>query len=422
MGFLDWLFGKKKEEEKFEEKEFSIESGKEILQRKIDEETKRFWPKIGDFNRELRGRGEQLEAALEKFREASPPEKIDEQLLKIANTSRRTFAAKMSSLTAAIKREFSSNINSFYDYYKTIAATISQINQETVKEFASIHVAYEKETNDVVDRMKDVKKIIDDFRDELKNETKKADALEKILGDVRVYEEKISKKDERLEANEKLKKGIENLEKEKAALETQLQELGQGDVWKTYIELTRQKEAKEAEVRKIIEEVVNIFASISRVLKRFVKMTEDGSVEFKSKDLLKTYVESPFDAFVQDENLSTINLAIGTLIEALENQKITFDDGGESMRILKELKSNEILKSLSARYSESTKIIGRLKEQIENHDFIRKRKELQENISKLSRDIEENKKSLEQQQKQENELGLEISEMKKSLETELKGI
>jgi len=157
-------------------------------------------------------------------------------------------------------------------------------------------------------------------------------------------------------------------------------------------------------------------------LKRFVKMTEDGSVEFKSKDLLKTYVESPFDAFVQDENLSTINLAIGTLIEALENQKITFDDGGESMRILKELKSNEILKSLSARYSESTKIIGRLKEQIENHDFIRKRKELQENISKLSRDIEENKKSLEQQQKQENELGLEISEMKKSLETELKGI
>jgi gas vesicle protein len=423
MGFLDWLFGRKKPEEIEErQKDIDLASSKELLQKRIDDETNAFWSTIEKFHSDLKSKNEGFESSLENLKNAVPTEKIDEQILKIADTSRENFIAKMSAIKTAIKKGFSHDIHSFSGYYNFVVSSVNDANMKTVKEYMSLDVAFKKETNDVVDKMREVKKCVDDFKDTLNKNNEKISSFEKLLNDVKFLEEKNAEKMDSDKKIEHLKKDLDELNQNKNNFEKELEELGQSEIWKSYIQLTKDKEITEGEMRRIIEEVVNIFASVDRVLKRFVKFVEDENISFKNMDLLKRYVESPFDAFAQDTNLVTINSALTVLEQLLAEKKIKIDNSEESLKIINNLKSSKLLDNLSKKYSEVNEKIKKLKEQVENHEYVKRKSELQNNISKAARSIEDNKKTLEHQEKFIKNVETEIQNMRENLKNKLKEI
>jgi len=424
MGFLDRLFGRKKEEKMKEKQpeELDLDSSKSMLQKRIDEKFKAFLPEIEKFHSELKSRNESFETTLENLRKAVPAQKVDEQILKIATTSRESFIRKMSEISASVKKEFQQDIDSFSQYYESVKNSIKETNMETVKEYVSLDVAFKKETNDVVDRMKEIKGGVDDFDKKLSKKTENIGYLKKLLGDVKLLEEKIAQKKNVENKIEELKKELEYIEKNKINSEKELEELGKGELWNSYIQLTKDKEAVESEIRKIIEEVVSVFASINRPFKKFAKLVEDDSVNFKNKDLLKRYLESPFDAFVQDINLDVVDSALELAEKMLADKKINIDNLEENLKIISQIKSSRILHNLSRKYNEKIGQREDLKGNIENHEFVRKKKKLQESISNSIRNIDDNKKTLSYQEKSDVEIETEIKNMKENLKNKLKEI
>lgn len=424
MGFLDRLFGRRKSEKEEEEHEKDLDFDKtsECVQKKIEEETNVFWPSIEIFHAELKSSNEQLESSLENLKKAVPAEKIDDQILKIANTSKDNFITKMSAIPSAIKKDFSKNIDSFSGYYNSVVSSINGANMKTVKEYMSLDVAFKKETNDVVDKMGKVKKHVDDFKKEVTKKKERIGFLEKILSDNKLLKEKIEEKVSCEKKIEELKNELEDLGKRKIDSEKELEGLGQSEIWNSYIQLTKDRNVAEGEVRKIIEEIVNIFTSLDRMLKRFIKFIEDENLNFKNRDLLKRYVESPFDAFIQDNNSEVINSALAMLEQLLVEKKIKIDNMDSSLKIINNLKSSKILESLSKKYFEINEKIKELKEQIETHEYVKKKSELQNNISKAARSIEDNKKTLEHQEKLIKTVETEIQSMRENLKNKLKEI
>ena len=424
MGFLDWLFGRKKSEETQERKVEGLDLGysKSLLKKRIEEETEKFWPSIEKFHSGLKSRNERFEKALDDLGKSNPAEKIDDQVLKIALTSRDSFISKMSAISTVIKRDFSKDIESFADYHETVSSIINQANQGTVKEFMSLNVAFKKETEEIVDGMKEVKNHVEGFRDEMKRRRQKIETYQKLLNGIRILEEKVSEKSESEKKIAELKIDLEDLEKERIDSEKQLEDLNQSEIWKSYIQSTKDKEAVESEIRKIIEEVVSIFASISRVLKKFVKSVEDGSASSKNRDLLKKYIESPFDAFVQDTNMETITPALVSIGEMLNNKKLIIDNQDETLKLINNLQSSKSLNRLAEKYSEQSAKLSELKGKIDNHEYLKKKKELQDRVSAISRDSEERRKILDYQTRFKENAESEIQKMQEDLKNKLKEI
>lgn len=378
MGLLDWLFGRKSvaKVEEGTPKELDLESSKVLVQRKIDGETKSFWPRIEKFHSDIKERNEEFKDSIENLKNAKPPEKIDEQILKIANTSKNTFIAKMSAISEIIKRDFSKDIGSFLDYHSTVSSMINQVNKETVKEFTSLNVAYSKETNNVVKKLREIKEKVDGFAKELNEKKGQIDMLDGFLNDIRTFEERKAENKKTIINIEQSKSELENSEKEKENLEKKLGELNQSETWKAYIQLTKEKENLDSTERKIIEEIVNIFASLDRILKKFAKLVDDDTIAFKNIDTLKKYIESPFDGLIQDTNQEIINSALKTTEGLIKEKKLIVDNANESLRIIDNLKSSKILESLAKKYHQTDEEIKNLKNQIDNHEYLKKKERI----------------------------------------------
>ena len=422
MGFLDWLFGRKRPEEMKEDGELDLESSRNLLKKRIDEEIEDFWPTVERFHSDLKSLSEQFDTSLSSLRNAVPVEKIDEQVFKIATTSRESFIRKMSQISTTVKKDIGQDIETFSEYYKSVAGSIANANMDTVKEFMSLDVAFKKETGSVIDRMKEMKRHVDYFKNSFAKRKGKIDSAKSLLDEIDSLEKKIVDRDETEKRIEQLKKEIEIADRKKAEFEKQLAELGQSEMWKNYIELTKEKEAAEADARKVIEEVVNIFASINRPLKKFANAVEEKIAVFKNKDMLKKYLESPFDAFVQDSNFETINAALDAMEGMLAEGRLVPDDKDESLRMIKDLKSTKILNSLSEKYSGKNATVKSLKEQIENHEYLKKKKRFQENINAETRRIDENRKDLDRQEKVAKKFEAEIGDMKENLKNKIREI
>jgi len=427
MGFLDWLFGKKKTEKEAENHagELDLESATSTVKKKMEEETDSFWPRIEKFRSELRSRNEEFKKSIEKLRDAKPPEKIDEQVLKIGNTSRGSFAGRMSAIPPLVEKEFPKNLASFSDYYSGILSRIGAVNRESVKEFTSLSLAYTKETDAVVNNLREMKEKMDGFDGELKKVKETIGDLEKTLGNISELKGKNSEKEAADKRIESIKEGLKALELEKAGAEKELEELNASEKWNAYIQLNKEKEILEGEMRNIIEEVVGIFASIDRPLKKFAKAVDEryeGYATFKNKDMLKRYVESPFDGFIQDTDLETINSALTTIEEMVSTKKLNVGNSDEVLNMIGKIKSSDMLNKLAKKYLEVSEKIKIAKERIENHDYLRKRKELQDNISRIARGMEEDNKLLEREERSETNLEKEIERLKSDLRTRLGGI
>ena len=120
--------------------------------------------------------------------------------------------------------------------------------------------------------------------------------------------------------------------------------------------------------------------------------------------------------------METINSALVSLEESIANKKISIDDGGESFKTIIKLKSSKILEDLSRKYSEKSEQIKILKEKIENHEYVKRKKELQDNASSFLRKIEENKKLLEHQEKSDKDIETEIENLRNELKNKLREI
>ncbi len=260
MGFFDFLFTKKVKT--FEK--ISLEKLGEAAKKRISEREESFKNEAANFFAKERQQEEKIKSDLTRLTSSKVTEQVDPQLLKIAETSRKSFCKKVESLIVREENNFSlSSLRAFHDSF---LSRFQEIDSSTVAEFAAIKEVF-RESQDVVDDMKILKKHYDDFGEKLKEAETEVRPFNEIIIKIKNFEDENSKLENYKKDLESIVQKSDNLKKENEMLKRNLQKMEEGDKWKDFWQMKKNLEEKEREQREIMSQMVQKFASVERPLK-----------------------------------------------------------------------------------------------------------------------------------------------------------
>jgi len=410
MGFFDRIFGRKNVEqtEKQEEKIYSIESLEKILKEKIEKFQNEIEPSLGDYHRKILQQNEKIKESLKKLDVAIPKERVDEQLLFLAQTSRKMFKNKIMRMSDAINRSTSFDFSNFLEYYNNCFMVFEQSNASALNDFRSVGLVFKEEGNVVVQRMKELKGLLDDLGATLKkyNETYGAydQALVKVLELKKISD---SLKGDATKISE-MKEMVNNKKEEIDGNRKELENLTSSDNWKEYKKEIEERNKKSLHSEEIKTEINEMMSSIERLIKKTQKMIEKEKTNLKYRKLVEGYVKNPFGTLLNDKNEEGLEFLLKYIKKFIIEKRIESDDKTAKKFIVKidDWLSNKTFNRLKEEYLNSTKDV---KKEIVKSEIFLKKSEIEKRISNLENEISEITKNLQ-------EIETHSEEMKKSVD------
>jgi len=389
MGIFDIFFRKK-------ERTFgkaSLENLEEAAKKKITERQENFKSETSNFFLQVREQEKKIKEGLEKLSSAQAPNQVDPQLLKIAMTSRKSFAKKVEDLIKE-KEQTDSSFSSLYEMCTSFSTEFEAVDGSTVKEFAAIKEVFKNESYAIIDEMKVLKKIYADFKEKLKKELDVIRPYEEIETKIKIVREEKEKLENYKKDLENILQKNENLQKENEMMQMNLRELEESSEWKGYLETKKKLDEKENERREITSQVVQKFSSVERPLKKLNNLLQKTANDINKK-LLEKYLSSPFDAFVEDYEKKTINSALKEAAKYIEENKI---DEKKSLGKINEMISSDAFNQLAREWQKINDEIAELNEKLENSEVAKKKEEILKIISNREAEMRQNRKEKIEQQ------------------------
>lgn len=404
MGIFDIFFRRKVKT--FEK--INLQNLEDVAKKKISEREESFKNEATNFFEKTKQQEDKIKTDLEKLAASKTTDQVDPQLLKIAETSRKSFAKKVETLIKMEESDFS------FDSLKKVCDSFSErfkeIDSSTVAEFAAIKEVF-RESYSVVDDMKSLKKYFDEFGEKLKNAEAEAEPFEQIVEKIKNINDENEKLGNFKKYLENILQKNENLKKENEMLRINLQKLEESDEWKEFLVMKSKRSEKENEKTELISQVVQNFSSVERPIKKLNKILQQTNSEINMK-MVEKYLSSPFDAFIEDYERNTINSVLKEAAKYIEENKI---DEKKSLDRIKEMIANNTFNNLAKEWQKINSEMAELNEKIENSEVDRKRNEMLKIIAEREEEMDENKKEkIEQQMKiLEQNLASEKDELQK---------
>ena len=391
MGIFDIFFRKKAKT--FEKS--SLENLEEATKKKISEYDENFKQQAENFLSRVKEQKQKLKDSLNRLSSLEVKEQVDPQLLQIAMTSRKSFVKKLGTL-AEQEEQKNFSISSVSLLCKTWQYQMDEVNASTVSEFASIKEVFKGESFAVIDEMKNLKKIYDNFSKEVKKKMDEINPYEEIQDKIKIVREEKERLENFGKDLENIVQKSDNLKKENEMLRTNLQKLEEGDDWKGFLEMKRKRSEKENEKTELISKVVQNFSAVERPLKKLNKLLQTTKSDIDAK-MLEKYLSSPFDAFIEDYERKTIGAVLKEAAKYVEENKI---DEKKSLEKLKEMIANDTFNNLAKEWQRINSELTELSEKIENNEVDKKRNEMLKTIFDREREMKESEKeTIEEQMK-----------------------
>ena len=414
MGLFDRLFRKTKKVEEIKQKFFVIKENdiERILNDEIIKHSKPFMEGFENYYSSLMDSIKRLEKIMEDIKSYDLSSIPDTQARQIAESSRKEFIESLSKMVRVFHESFGSTPLSVIDYYNKCSKSWNIANAETlrtykvIKEFIPPAKDASKEFSKLYKHLEELGKFITKKNEEIENIKSALDAYE----DLKVAKEDLeNKKDKMKSIEEKIKSITSELEKKKKELE----DLDQSDEAVMLRELVKEKTSLEYRERELASKVVEIISTIYRYLKKLLHELEE-----KDKKLIKKYMESPFDALLEDKNMK-INYYLIQLKEKIEAGEIEPKNREKSIEMIDKMIKTNLLSNISNEYKEIEKKIAEINSKISQISLEKRRKELEDSIKEYESKLSEVEKEKERMLKKVEELEMIIEAIKDELKEKL---
>lgn len=297
-------------------------------------------------------------------------------------------------LTILDKDKFSTleDYQQVLEFNQELDKEIENLAKRTAKSYQAAQHLFFEPVEDVFKVMGKLNLLVKDFSKNIEEKT-----VEKI----KQVQQLILQLNQNIEKKENLKKEIkekeENLAKKEEELkekQTELEKLKEARKYKDYLKLKEEKNKTNQDIKEVNDRVHSFFSRLNKPLRKYERIAMNNK-------LIQEYLKDSIKAFSKDSGLE-INDVIGGLKKALEENSLQFDEKQKN-KFLELVKKNEegYLQELFNRGKELDEESAKIKARIEEN--------------KISIELEEREKSIDKNKDETQQIRTNISELKAKL-------
>jgi hypothetical protein len=422
MGFFDSLF-RRKEESKAEvlpekkEDAFSIEDAEKYLSDKFEEAFSPFRDDAERIYYEIQSAVKILEGSLDELGKSKFADRVDPELLQNVESHKSSFIHKMELMIKVLNSPMNPDFDSIIGYGNSISTAIFEANQRTLNDYRFVDRLFEKEGDKVINNFKSIDALSKRLRD-FTNSRK--DALLSIMNIQNMLRSMSEDKISLGQIDEDLKVLEDNKNELKFAHDIELKNLRKFDEsegWLNFTGLSEKRESMEREIYNIRLQINESISKIEGPMRRLKSLVEKGVIKFDDEKMLDNYIDSFFDAMMQEKNTKTIKSILKAIQDNISEDKIGLKE--KSISEIKWILENEVFENLLDRYISLEESLKNIEGDLKKMDETERRSEIDSRIKEFERQIELKSQDIEKAKKQIEKIQKSVDDKRIELEKSL---
>ena len=378
MGWLDRIFGKK--EEKFEETAMSLKEAEDFLSSKLKRDFESLKEPIKKEYENLQIAAANMQSQLKILEHAPYSVENEPILIRKAVGSRKSFVSKMKSLAQQMQKPIGEDMISILNFHNETAKLINDTNEKAVMEYEFLKELFEKEAKKIIQSFRQIVEIDKRLGDLVKEFTESNFQLlkaQEVIAEVLELTEELKKRNEM-----ELEKEMEELEDESKKTESELKKLVESNEWKGFLEMQRIKEELKSMLQNKKSDFIQCVARIEKPLKKY-----KWSVESK---ILDDYEQNSLESVLSEDPKGEVFLsAIKDIKTKIAEGKMDLKDSDKFLDAIESLIEDNTMGEILEGYSRLSGELRSQEEKIELQGIQKRKSDLESEISKLRRGMEE---------------------------------
>ncbi len=421
MGFLEKIFGRRKEEPSIPETPENIELDLDKAGTWFEDEISGFTKTINTdaeaLVKQITNISENLEGSLQSLETKESEDELKGRMKKLATDNKTSFIKKVKAFNSSISPPDPKDALLFSEFCTKIISDINRMTKEMSKNIYFAKMLFAEETNDITAELNSMARLAHEFQK--KQDMHKIDQVTEVrnlLQEIESLSETQKKGKVKLEQK---KQALEELHNEKNRIQKNLQKLEASEESSRLKQMLKEKEDLNDEISMNRNCIIQIFSPLVKAFKKYERFSTSLSAD--DAKILAAYIESPFRALKIDTEYTILDKITEETEKLITSGKIDLKDRQREKALarLKSLKDHSLLNQHLSEHS-------RLKEQIktietsldaikinrETETAKRKLKDIESNIEDEEQDIQKIKNT---QKDTDKTISLKTEKLEKAL-------
>ena len=335
MGWLDRIFGGKKEPVPEETTILSLAELSAYFDKKVVEEFAGLLKSVNPRLNEIRALQDELAHQLSDFRKRNLElEEGHARLRKIVESSKRGFLSAMDQLLQKTRPPEPENFESLVAYASHASALLEKEVLGFQKNIIYTGLVMKREMKEFGQTLEQFQQALLGLRGLLaKSRLNALTQCRKGLGEI---EGLLAERKEVIERLASVEAQLASLQAKADAASSELSQLQASPDLNELEQLKARREKLRARQKDLKNRLQGMLAYVDRPLRRFLKLVQAGnySLEKKQEKILDTYLEDPFTAIKQDPEAKALKKLLSDLKPLLESDRVGLKDDRERERRL----------------------------------------------------------------------------------------
>ncbi|TKJ17725.1 hypothetical protein CEE44_04295 [Candidatus Woesearchaeota archaeon B3_Woes] len=295
------------------------------------------------------------------------------------------------------------------EFIEQIHEDINNLGKNTLKAYQTLQHFFSHETYAIAQNIKAIDNQFKNLKEILSD--RKIKDIKQVKDNIKSLKENIEKEKQLKNEKEQTKNKVNELEKEKKNILSEISNKEQSQEFKEYHRLEVEKYKINEQLTELKDEILHYFSVLEHALKKHMKLHPED------EKFLKDYIEDPIKAIVDDYKLDIKNV-LEKLEENIHTKKIELKDKKKEKTLQVINKINKAkLSSFLTEYNNLMVELRNLTERNNNHTVIDEIENIKLKLKDKKQDIEDIKNKVEQLNETLSQIDINL--MKKQLKEKI---
>lgn len=349
MGWLSNIFKSGQKQPEQTVGEIGLKELESITDSKMREKDAKFQSELKELHEKILGSSRDFAGSLESLLSSQGPEKIDDGVMNVAKSFRSSMAKAFNTAFMELNKPVNYTVKDFGIYFGKCNSSLAEAEHDVMRFVQPLREVFPGEMKRVMkssEQMSEKMSEISGKLEKIYSETKPLSDLMESVNRTKAMIEKISSAESELRGSESL---IAEMKSEKEKTERGISELLSGEGWQEYQRKKQELAGIQNKKEEIRSVVIQLIGPMDKAMKRLKRNLDDSQID---KEILETYINDPFDAFLRDDGQKTIDMIVAKIKEAFEKGGMDIDTEKEQkiLRKMSAVESGGMLSSLRKDY------------------------------------------------------------------------